>query len=1085
MSGWTGVVTNVGKALLASWVSGAVFNFDSAAGGTGTVPLAALAAQTGLVSQKQILSLLGQTPTTDGVTVKVQITAPPVGYTLNQIGIWGSVDGGTSVMMAIFQNDEGITIPGVGQTPDFVYNFYATIAMSNEGEITITVDTSALVSRGDFDAALVNKLDKDGDGSDVTAGFDVAEQRTNISTGEKLSVMMGKIAKFLGDLGTLAFKSKADKTDLATGVQDSLNKADSALQSFTESDPTVPEWAKAANKPSYNAAEVGAAPTNHNHAAGDINSGTLPVSRGGTGNSSIDTTPVSGSSKMVSSGGVFAALALKLNSALKGAAGGLAELGTDGRVPSSQLPSYVDDVLEYSTLSAFPSTGETGKIYVALDTNRTYRWSGSAYVEISPSLALGETSSTAYRGDRGKAAYDHSINGNVHVTPQQKSEWNNKQNAISAEGILKGDGEGNIVPAVSGEDFAGPTLLLDGNPTSSTVGAEGQMARNRLTGDMFMCLGMSGSSYLWDTLTQPPVYPQIVALVPTGSAVRCVKGAVELTGVSVGGECSFDVPDYGDWVLSATLGGQSSPEETVAVDSVKQYSVTLTYFAATLNVTAESGASVTATDGTHIYTGTCGSNGVCSLTVNYAGSYTCSATKNNVTSNTATANVTTTGGTYTATVRFITLTITIDSGSLVTLVNGGTTLTGTSTGTVKFYLPNTGTWTATATLSGETATDSKACSSYTDYTLELSYYKVFGVMWNYANQSTALTRLTKSNDPNGLVNVNITTNPSPAVGTGAGSSPFDAYYPWKEMEEYNIVSNAVSYKKGHSSFSRTSRDTVVKIPEYYFKVVDVAGSSKRYFYIADGPKAGFTKHPGSNRYVGKYNTGAGYVTKSGLAPLTNITRATARTQSAAKGTKWWQYDFATWCAIQLLYLVEFADWNSQAKIGRGYVDKTYTDPAIASGGTDSMNYHTGRAAGTDGQTAVQYRGIENLWGNVFDWVDGANFNAGAAYICTTPANFADDTTANYTNAGVTLPASGWIMKYGMSAALPWALIPNTSGGSDSTYVPDYVYSTTGWAVLCVGGYLGNASAAGLFYFYANYASSGAGGWIGARLLFVP
>lgn len=89
----------------------------------------------------------------------------------------------------------------------------------------------------------------------------------------------------------------------------------------------------------------------------------------------------------------------------------------DGKIPTSQLPSYVDDVLEYANLAAFPSTGETGKIYVALDTNLTYRWSGTAYVEISKSLALGETSATAYRGDRGKTAYDHSqATGNAHGT---------------------------------------------------------------------------------------------------------------------------------------------------------------------------------------------------------------------------------------------------------------------------------------------------------------------------------------------------------------------------------------------------------------------------------------------------------------------------------------------------------------------------------------------------------------------------------------------------------------------------------------------------------------------------------------------
>ena len=131
-----------------------------------------------------------------------------------------------------------------------------------------------------------------------------------------------------------------------------------------ESDPTVPAWAKAASKPTYTAAEVGAIPSTQ-----------------------------------------------------KGASGGVAELDSSGKVPTAQLPSYVDDVLEYDSLSAFPATGEDGKIYVAEDTNLTYRWSGTQYVEISPSLALGETSSTAYRGDRGKTAYDHSqTTGNPHGT---------------------------------------------------------------------------------------------------------------------------------------------------------------------------------------------------------------------------------------------------------------------------------------------------------------------------------------------------------------------------------------------------------------------------------------------------------------------------------------------------------------------------------------------------------------------------------------------------------------------------------------------------------------------------------------------
>ena len=104
--------------------------------------------------------------------------------------------------------------------------------------------------------------------------------------------------------------------------------------------------------------------------------------------------------------GVTSALAGKVNTSSVGSANGVAELDANGKVPSSQLPSYVDDVLEYADLAHFPATGETGKIYIAEDTNKTYRWSGSDYAEISESLALGETSSTAYAGNKGKANAD-------------------------------------------------------------------------------------------------------------------------------------------------------------------------------------------------------------------------------------------------------------------------------------------------------------------------------------------------------------------------------------------------------------------------------------------------------------------------------------------------------------------------------------------------------------------------------------------------------------------------------------------------------------------------------------------------------
>jgi len=128
-----------------------------------------------------------------------------------------------------------------------------------------------------------------------------------------------------------------------------------------------------------------------------------------------------------------------LAASLKGAANGVAELGADGRVPSGQLPSYVDDVLEYANFAAFPATGETGKIYINLDQNKTWRWSGTAYAEISASLALGETSATAYRGDRGKDAYDHSqATGNPHGTTAAQVGAAKASHAHSADDITSG-----------------------------------------------------------------------------------------------------------------------------------------------------------------------------------------------------------------------------------------------------------------------------------------------------------------------------------------------------------------------------------------------------------------------------------------------------------------------------------------------------------------------------------------------------------------------------------------------------------------------------------------------------------------------
>lgn len=138
------------------------------------------------------------------------------------------------------------TASEVGALPD------TTVIPSKTSQLTN--DSGYLTAHQDISG----KLDKAGDGSNVTTKFTTASSRVNLSTGEKISVSFGKIAKWFADLGSMAFKSTVAKSDLASDVQTSLGKADTALQSFTESDPTVPAWAKAASKPTYTYTEVGA-----------------------------------------------------------------------------------------------------------------------------------------------------------------------------------------------------------------------------------------------------------------------------------------------------------------------------------------------------------------------------------------------------------------------------------------------------------------------------------------------------------------------------------------------------------------------------------------------------------------------------------------------------------------------------------------------------------------------------------------------------------------------------------------------------------------------------------------------------------
>lgn len=232
----------------------------------------------------------------------------------------------------------------------------------------------------------------------------------------------------MGNLSNVTINGVSYDFKDAGAARQSHSHTKSQITDFPTSMPAsdVSAWAKASSKPSYTASEVGAIPTT-----------------------------------------------------AKGAASGVAELDANGKVVSSQLPSFVDDVLEYSAKSSFPATGDTGKIYVDTSTNKTYRWSGSAYVEISESLALGETSSTAYRGDRGKAAYDHSqtTSGNPHNVTKSEVGLGNVGNfkavsTVASQGLSnteKSNARANIGAGTGNGTYSKPSDGIPKTDLASSV----------------------------------------------------------------------------------------------------------------------------------------------------------------------------------------------------------------------------------------------------------------------------------------------------------------------------------------------------------------------------------------------------------------------------------------------------------------------------------------------------------------------------------------------------------------------------------------------------------------------------------------
>ena len=284
---------------------------------------------------------------------------------------------------------------------------------------------------------------------------------------------------------------------------------------------------------------------------------------------------------------------------------------------------------------------------------------------------------------------------------------------------------------------------------------------------------------------------------------------------------------------------------------------------------------------------------------------------------------------------------------------------------------------------------------------------------------------------------------------------------------------------------------LVAIPKFWYKWTKSGNSLK--LQIADKETDGFHVSPahadrGDGKgerdivYIGRYHCNTNnYKSQSGVKPKANITRSTARTSIHNLGSNIWQSDIQMRMTIWMLYLVEFADWNSQKTIGKGCGNNSATENM---GYTDSMPYHTGTTLASRDSYGLgtQYRYIEGLWDNVYDWGDGCYYNSNGLNIINTPSSFSD----NSGGTAVGVPSSGWPSAFTVAtvAGLEWVIYPTASGGSETTYSADYWNFSASNPCLCFGGYYSQGGYRGLFCVgYASASSSDA--YVGCRLQKLP
>ena len=352
--------------------------------------------------------------------------------------------------------------------------------------------------------------------------------------------------------------------------------------------------------------------------------------------------------------------------------------------------------------------------------------------------------------------------------------------------------------------------------------------------------------------------------------------------------------------------------------------------------------------------------------------------------------------------------------------------------------------------------------------------KIYGIKRSLTTSSSAWERI---KDAVGLV-------ANAQVGTTPVRNDFDEIYPWSDIISYNydVTGKVITAYYGDPTFKfdGSNGEVLTRIPEFYWK--KYRDDNYEYILISKNKLAGYIKSEAFS--VGRYTMSGSesrVYSRSGYAPLTNKTITNFRSYARSLGNDFGQMDWH-YFILQMLYLVEYADYNSQSKIGLGYTNGSHTAP-VNSGGCDVLGMKSGSLDGTD-NTSIIYRGIEDIFGNLWQFVDGLNIRNNKTYICYDSNKYAVDTfsgsykAVGYNNAS----ANGYASKLGYDSANPMVAITTDSTGSSDTNMCDYYYQNSGDRIALVGGRWLYGGYCGLWCWTLNNTSADYNDYLGARLL---